>query len=64
MAYTDRLEDVADELGYRDTGGYVHETSRSEAGAGRFFRIGAISRRSVRSTPPTSALGCPACRFR
>ncbi len=31
VAYTDRLEDVADQLGYRDTSGYVHE-ARSEFG--------------------------------
>ncbi len=36
MAYTDRLEEIADQLGYRDTSGYVHETSRSEAGARDF----------------------------
>jgi hypothetical protein len=36
MAYTERLEEVADQLGYRDTGGYVHETAGSEVGARDF----------------------------
>jgi hypothetical protein len=36
VAYTDQLEEVADQLGYRDTGGFVHGATRAEVGARDF----------------------------
>lgn len=36
MVYNDRLEEVADRLGYRDTSGFVHGTARTEVGARDF----------------------------